>query len=760
MDKEELKQAALEYHKTSPEGKLAIVATKPMETQRDLALAYSPGVAAACEEIAQDASTASLYTARGNLLAVISNGTAVLGLGAIGALASKPVMEGKAVLFKKFANINVFDIEVNETDIDKFVDIVAALEPTFGGINLEDIKAPECFEIERKLIERCQIPIFHDDQHGTAIIVASAVVNGLKIVGKDLGNVVIAVSGAGAAAIACLNLLLDLGAKRGNIFLCDSKGVVHDQREDKVNPYKTPYIQKTDKRTLDDALKGADIFLGLSKADLLKGEDLKGMAKDPLIFALSNPVPEIMPDIALKARPDAIIATGRSDFPNQVNNVLCFPFIFRGALDVGATQINKEMKIACVKAISELARKEVQQQIIATYGEGDFNFGKDYIIPKPFDPRLITAIAPAVAEAAMKSGVATRPIEDMEQYRQKLTSFVYRTAQIMRPVYDGAIKNPARIAYAEGEDYRVLDAVQQAVDEGLAKPILIGRESVIQNRIDRLGLRLKKGQDYELCDPEDDPRYREYWQYYHELLGREGITPEDARRIIRVNNTVIASIMVKRGEADSLIAGAVGHYHKHLENLEKIFGTQERSHLFALSLIVTAKRNIFIADTHVQTHKTAEDIAYMTVQASEYIKRLGIIPKVALLSHSNFGTSNLESAVKMRNAVKILHQQYPDLQVEGEMHADTAFDAVLRDSQLTDNKLQGGANLLITPTIEAGNISYNMVKKLADGLVVGPIILGLQKPVSLITTAISAHGLLNMTALTSSNVYHHKLTEK
>ncbi len=755
MDKNELKEAALEYHRNSPPGKLAIVATKPMETQRDLSLAYSPGVAAACEAISQNANLAFEYTARGNLLAVISNGTAVLGLGAIGALASKPVMEGKAVLFKKFANIDVFDIEVNETDIDKFVDIVAALEPTFGGINLEDIKAPQCFEIEKRLIERCHIPIFHDDQHGTAIIVSAAIVNGLKIVGKKIEEVTITVSGAGAAALACLDLLQQLGLKREHVFLCDSRGVIYQGRDQEPDIYKDPYRQNTNKRTLCDALEGADIFLGLSKANLLVGKDVLTMAKEPLIFGLSNPTPEIMPDDALKHRPDAIIATGRSDFSNQVNNVLCFPFIFRGALDVGATQINIEMKKACVIAISELAQKEVSQQIIAAYGDDDFSFGKDYIIPKPFDPRLITAIAPAVAKAAMDSGVATRPITDMEAYKQKLTNFVYRTAQVMRPIYESSIQHPASIVYAEGEDYRVLDAVQQTVDEKLAKPILIGREIVVKSRIEKLGLRLEQNRDYELCDPENDPRYREYWQLYHDLLGRNGITPEDARHVIRTNNTVIASLMVKRGEADSLICGSIGHYHKHLKHLEKIFGTNQREHLFALSLIVSAKRNVFIADTHVQTHSSAEEMAHITLQAAEYIKRLGIHPRVALISHSNFGTSRDASAGKMRHAVQILHKQHPDLEVEGEMHADTAFNNILRSNHLQSNKLGGAANLLMMPTIEAANISYNAIKVLADGMVVGPIILGLSHPVSLVTNSISAHGLLNITALTSSNVFYH-----
>ncbi|MCH9853038.1 MAG: NADP-dependent malic enzyme [Alphaproteobacteria bacterium] len=756
MDKEELKQAALDYHAQAPAGKLAITATKPMVTQRDLSLAYSPGVASACLAIEENPEDAAKYTARGNLLAVVSNGTAVLGLGAIGALASKPVMEGKAVLFKKFANINVFDIEVDETDIDKFVDIVAALEPTFGGINLEDIKAPQCFEIERKLIERCNIPIFHDDQHGTAIIVCAAIINALQIVDKKIENVTMTVSGAGAAAIACLGLLVNLGMRKENIFLCDSRGVVHEGRDTKPDQYKDPYRQKTDKRTLQDALENADIFLGLSKADLLKGKDIEVMAKSPLIFGLSNPVPEIMPDDALAHRPDAILATGRSDFPNQVNNVLCFPFLFRGALDVGATEINIEMKKAAVYAIAELARREVNQQILLAYGDEDFKFGKDYIIPKPFDPRLLTAIAPAVAQAAMDSNVATRPLKDMEAYKQRMHSYVYRTSSLMRPLYAVAKMSPARIVYADGEDFRVLDAVQQAVIEGIAKPIIIGRKAVVQKRIERLNIKLELGQDYELCDPEDDPRYRDYWEYYQNIQQRHGVTAEDARRIVRTNPTVIASIMVHRGEADSLICGATGRYHAHLRELVSVFTPPAHDRVFALTAVSTAKRDVFLADTHVQTPKDAEDIVNIAIRAAEYVKSLGIEPKVALLSHSQFGTSENRSALKMRAAVRILHEQYPDIQVEGEMHADAAFDEAIRNLHICDSKLKGAANILIFPTIEAGNTAYNCIKVLADGVVVGPVLMGLSHPVSLVTNSITAHGMLNITAVTAANLAYSK----
>ncbi len=756
MDKEELKQAALDYHSVEPAGKLAIVATKPMVTQRDLSLAYSPGVASACLAIEENPADAAKYTARANLIAVISNGTAVLGLGAIGALASKPVMEGKAVLFKKFANIDVFDIEVNETDVDKFVDIVAALEPTFGGVNLEDIKAPQCFEIEKRLIERCNIPIFHDDQHGTAIIVCSAILNALEVVGKEIDEVTLTVSGAGAAAIACLNLLVNLGLKKENVFMCDSRGVVYEGRDEKPDQYKDPFRQKTNKRTLEDALEGADIFLGLSKADLLKGKDIITMAKSPIIFGLSNPTPEIMPSDALEHRPDAIIATGRSDFPNQVNNVLCFPFLFRGALDVGASEINIEMKKAAVYAIAELAQREVNQQILLAYGDEEFKFGKEYIIPKPFDPRLLTAIAPAVAKAAMDSGVATRPIPDLEAYTQKLQGYVYSTSLLMRPAYDIAKQNPAKIVFAEGEDYRVLDTIQQAIFEGIAKPIIIGREAVVKSRIEKLNLKLEKGRDYELCDPQDDPRYREYWECYHKSQCRNGVTAADARRIVRTNNTVIASIMVDRGEADALICGVSGQYHDHLTNLVNLFGTPERKKLFALTAIKTPQRHIFFADTHVQTHHAPEDIMHIAVQASDFLKHMGIEPKVALVSHSQFGTIQNDSAMKMREATRMLHEKYPHIQVEGEMHADAAFDEKLRDVQIENSRLTGQANLLIFPTIEAANITYNTVKSVANGIVVGPILMGLKRPVSLVSNAVTAHGLLNMTALTSANVFFKK----
>ena len=760
MNKEELKQAALDYHSSAPAGKLAIVATKPMVTQRDLSLAYSPGVASACLEIEANPEDAVKYTARGNLIAVISNGTAVLGLGAIGALASKPVMEGKAVLFKKFANIDVFDIEVDETDVDKFVDIVAALEPTFGGINLEDIKAPQCFEIEAKLKERCNIPIFHDDQHGTAIIVCSAIINALKVVNKKIEDVTLTVSGAGAAAIACLDLLVELGLSRKNVLMCDSRGVVYEGRDEKPDLYKDPYRQKTNKRTLLDALDGADIFLGLSKGDLLKGKDIKDMAKSPIIFGLSNPIPEIMPADALEHRPDAIIATGRSDFPNQVNNVLCFPFLFRGALDVGAKEINVEMKKAAVYAIAGLAEKEVNQEILLAYRGENFAFGKDYIIPKPFDSRLLTEIAPAVAKAAMDSGVAKRPIADLGAYCQKLNSFVYRTASMMRPAYEAAKKNPARIVFAEGEDFRVLDAIHNAVNDGLAMPIIIGREAVVKSRIEKLNLKLEKGRDYELCDPEDDPRYREYWQHYHKINGRSGVTAADAHNIVRTNHTVIASIMVHRGEADSLVCGVTGSYHNHLKDLVDIFGDHENKKLFALTAISTERRNLFIADTHVQTHQTAENIVHLALEAAKYVEGMGIDPNIALLSHSQFGTHDDESAVKMREAVRILHERHPELHVDGEMHADSAFDGAVRALQLEGGKLEGSANILIMPTIEAANITYNAIKTLANGVVVGPIIMGLDRPVSLVTNSITAHGLLNMIALTSSSVHLHKQNKK
>jgi len=745
---EDLDQHALIYHRMKPAGKLSIVATKPMANQRDLSLAYSPGVAAACNAIVDDPAEAATVTARGNLVAVISNGTAVLGLGNIGPLASKPVMEGKAVLFKKFANVDVFDIEVDEYEIEKFCDIVAALEPTFGGINLEDIKAPECFEIESRLRERMNIPVFHDDQHGTAIIAAAAVYNALELVGKKFEDIKIVCSGAGAAALACLNMMLSMGAKQENILVCDRSGVVHVDRNEEMDKYKSVFAQKTDLRTLDQAIEGADVFLGLSGPGVLKPEMVKKMGSSPVILALANPTPEIDPALAKEAREDAIICTGRSDFPNQVNNVLCFPFIFRGALDVGATTINEEMKIACVKAIASLARREVSEVVAKAYGEQAGGFGRDSIIPRPFDPRLIMEIAPAIAKAAMDSGVATRPIEDFDAYRQQLSEFVFRSGTVMKPVFDQAIEAPKRVVYCEGEDDRVLRAVQIVVDDGIARPILIARREVLLRRIEKLGLRLKVDRDFELCDPENDPRFSEYRAHYHDVLGRCGVTPVNAGTIVRTSTTVIGSIMLERGEADAMLCGVTGRFRQHIGHVRDIIGLKDGVRdLSALTMMVLEKGIYFLADTHVTIEPTSEELAEMAVMAAVEARRFGIEPKVALLSHSNFGSSQEGCSLRMRAAVEILHRDHPELEVDGEMHADTALDQGLRDSLLPGSKLKGEANILIMPSIDAANIAYNVVKKLANGLTVGPMLIGASKPAHVLTNSVTARGIVNMSAL-------------
>lgn len=744
---ENINKLSLEYHRLPPKGKLAVVATKSLANQHDLSLAYSPGVAAPCLAIEKNPHLVSEYTARGNLIAVISNGTAVLGLGAIGALASKPVMEGKAVLFKKFAGIDVFDLEVDETDIDKFVDAISILEPSFGGINLEDIKAPECFEIEKKLQERMKIPVFHDDQHGTAIIVSAATLNGLELMGKKIEKVKIVASGAGAAALACLNLLVDMGAKTENITVTDIDGVVYKGRS-QMDPYKAIYAQETEKRTLGDALEGADVFLGLSAAGVLKPEILKKMSPKPLIFALANPVPEIMPEEAKKIFPEAIIATGRSDYPNQVNNVLCFPFLFRGALDVGATAINKEMKIACVKAIASLARKEVSDVVSDAYEHASFNFGSEYIIPTPFDPRLILEIAPAVAKAAMDSGVATRPIEDFSQYQQKLTEFVYRSGLVMRPVFNSAKKDVKRVVYAEGEELRVLQAVQIITDEGFAYPVLIGRRNVVKARIKKLGLRLEEGNHFELCDPEDDSRYRKYWQLYHDLMGRKGVTPVLARSAVRNNVTLIASLMLQRDEVDAMVCGVVGRYHDHLKEIRDVIGNAENTHhLVALTILALNSGPLFICDTHVGEIKTAGDIAEMTILAIDEMKRFGIEPKVALVSSSNFGSSHGAQKSNLREAVKMLHHMLPDVEIDGEMHADSALRPEIRKELLPNSRLKGVANLLIMPSLDAANITYNALKVLCEGQAIGPVLRGTAKPAHILTNSTSARGIVNVTAL-------------
>ncbi|WP_250452259.1 NADP-dependent malic enzyme [Caballeronia sp. ATUFL_M2_KS44] len=747
-----LREAALDYHEFPTPGKVAIAPTKQMINQRDLALAYSPGVAFACEEIVADPLNAARFTARSNLVGVVTNGTAVLGLGNIGPLASKPVMEGKAVLFKKFAGIDVFDIELNETDPHKLVDVIAALEPTFGGINLEDIKAPDCFIVEREARKRMKIPVFHDDQHGTAIVVAAAITNGLKVVGKDIGEVKLVASGAGAAALACLDLLVDLGMKLENIYVTDLAGVVYKGRVELMDPDKERFARETSARTLAEVIEGADVFLGLSAGGVLKQEMVKGMAAKPLILALANPTPEILPELALEVRPDAVLATGRTDYPNQVNNVLCFPFIFRGALDAGATTITKEMEIAAVNAIAELARQE-QSDIVATaYGIQDLSFGPEYLIPKPFDPRLIVKIAPAVAKAAMESGVATRPIEDMDAYEQHLQQFVYHSGTTMKPVFQLARSvepEKKRIVFAEGEEERVLRAVQIAVDEKIAKPILIGRPAVIEQRITKFGLRLTPGADFTVVDTDHDERYRDFWQTYYSMMARKGISQQMAKLEMRRRTTLIGSMLVKKGEADGMICGTVSTTHRHLHFIDQVIGKKDGCNVYAaMNALVLPGRQIFIVDTHVNVDPTPEQLAEITIMAAEEVKRFGIVPKIALLSHSNFGTSNAPSAQKMRDVLAILKERAPDLDVDGEMHGDVALDARLRKEVLPESTLEGDANLLILPNIDAANISYNLLKTAAgSGIAIGPILLGAAKPVHVLTASATVRRIVNMTAL-------------
>ena len=745
MVTEDLREAALRYHREPTPGKIAIAPSKRLVNQRDLSLAYSPGVAAACEAIVDDASSAAELTARGNLVAVVTNGTAVLGLGNIGPLGAKPVMEGKAVLFKKFAGIDVFDLEVDATEVDRFVDIVAALEPTFGGINLEDIKAPECFAVEERLRERMSIPVLHDDQHGTAIIVAAAIRNGLHLIGKDLRQARLVTSGAGAAALACIRLLNNMGLPREQITLTDIDGVVHTRR-DNLNPYLAPFAQDTDARTLDDVITGADIFLGLSAPGVLTSAMVKKMAAQPLIMALANPTPEIMPEEARAARDDAIIATGRSDYPNQVNNVLCFPFIFRGALDVGATRINEAMKVACVHAIADLARREESDIGAGAYEAEPTRFGPTYLIPRPFDPRLITAVAPAVARAAMESGVATRPVEDFKAYEARLSQFVFRSGLVMKPLFMRARTQQKRIVYAEGESRSVLHAVQNVLDEGIAEPILIGRPDVVGHRIDRYGLRFQPGREVELVDPQDDPRYREYWTLYHDIMGRRGVARDEARFLVRTNNTVIASLMLRRGEADALICGTEGRYHRHLRHVLDIVGRRPGvRQLSALAVLIMARGTYFMVDTHVTPEPSAEEIAEMTMLAAEEVRRFGIAPKIALLSHSNFGSSDQPSARKMRAAMRLLREK-SDLEVEGEMHADAALIPDLRDELLPGNKLDGEANVFVMPCLDAANISFYLLRSLGEGVAVGPLLIGAAKPAYILTQSVTSRGILNMSA--------------
>ena len=748
-----LRDAALEYHRAPTRGKISITPTKPLSNQRDLSLAYSPGVAYACLEIHRDPSLAAEFTSRGNLVGVITNGSAVLGLGDIGPLAGKPVMEGKGCLFKKFAGIDVFDIELAEKDPDKLVEVIAALEPTLGGINLEDIKAPECFYIERKLRERLQIPVFHDDQHGTAIISAAALLNGLELVDKKIDEVRITVSGAGAAAIACLDLMVALGVDANNILVCDSKGVIHEGREGNLDESKAPYVRKTDARTLADAMRGADVFLGCSAPGVVDAAMVESMARQPIILALANPEPEIRPEVAKAVRPDCIIATGRSDYPNQVNNVLCFPYIFRGALDSGATTINEEMKLACVTEIAALAKAEISDEVAAAYAGQELVFGPDYIIPKPFDSRLILRIAPAVAEAAARSGVARRPVADLASYRESLQRYITHTGIFMRPVFDTARAITKRVVYAEGEDSRVLRAVQTVVDEGLARPILIGRPGVIAMRIQKDGLRIVPGTDFELVDPEDDPRFKEYWSDYHALMGRDGVTPEMAKAALRRSTTTIAAMMVRRGDADAMLCGLVGRFEAHLEHVTNILGLSEDSSVLAtMNAVMLPEQSLFITDTFVNENPSAEQLAEIARLAVDELRRFGIPPKVAFLSHSMFGSSNRASARKMRAARDIFSKANPDIPCDGEMHGDAALSEDLRETFLPDSTLSGNANLLVMPNLDAANILFNVLKITGGkGITVGPILLGARAAVHVLTPQSTVRRIVNMTALAAAD---------
>ncbi|MFY7865639.1 NADP-dependent malic enzyme [Roseateles sp.] len=753
-----LRDAALDYHRSPTRGKIAVTPTKALSNQRDLSLAYSPGVAYPCLDIEKDPSLAADYTSRANLVGVITNGTAVLGLGDIGPLAAKPVMEGKGCLFKKFAGIDVFDIELAERDPDKLVDIIAAMEPTLGGVNLEDIKAPECFYIEKKLKERMNIPVFHDDQHGTAIISSAALLNGLELVGKDIGGVKLAVSGAGAAAIACLDVMVGLGLKRENIFVCDSKGVIQDQREDakagKLDESKQRYCQTTASRSLADVVNGADVFLGCSAAGVLTAEMVKTMAASPIILALANPEPEIRPELAKAVRPDCIIATGRSDYPNQVNNVLCFPYIFRGALDCGASKITEEMKLACVREIAALAKAETSDEVAAAYAGEELHFGPEYLIPKPFDARLILRIAPAVAQAAADSGVAERPIADMAAYRQSLERYVYQTGMFMRPVFTAAKANPARVIYAEGEDERVLRAVQVALDEGIVKPTLIGRPEVIASRIERAGLRLKLGEDVAIIDPSNDARFRQYWEAYHQVMGRQGVTPEMAKAAVRRSATTIGALAIKLGDADAMICGMVGRFDNHLEHVSDLIGLKPGARNFAtMNALMLDEHTLFLTDTFVNDQPDAEQLAEIAAMAADEVRRFGLPPKLAFVSHSMFGSSKRPSAVKMRRARELFTQHAPDVECDGEMHGDAALSESVRNTFLPDSTLKGAANLLVLPSLDAANILFNVLKVTAGkGVTVGPILLGTAAPVHILTPSATVRRIVNMTALAVADV--------
>ena len=750
-----LKRSALDYHEADPPGKIAIHATKPVANQRDLSLAYTPGVAHACTAIAENPADASRYTARGNLVGVITNGTAVLGLGDIGPLASKPVMEGKAVLFKKFAGIDVFDIEVAEKDPKMFIEAVARLEPTFGGINLEDIKAPECFEIEKGLKERMKIPVFHDDQHGTAIVVAAGILNGLKVVGKNIADIKLVTSGAGAAALACLNQLVSLGLKRENVWVTDIKGVVYKGRVELMDPYKEPYAKETNARTLAEVMKDADVFLGVSAGGVVSKDMVASMAPRPLVFALANPTPEIMPEDVRAARSDAIIASGRTDYPNQINNVLCFPFIFRGALDVGATTINEEMKAAAVKALASIAESEASDIVMSAYGTDTLVFGPDYLLPKPFDPRLIIEIAAAVAKAAMASGVATRPIADFAAYREKLSGFVYRSGFVMKPLFDAAKRehrrSAKRIVYAEGEHPYVLQAASQVIAEGIGRPILVGRRDNITRMISHLGLRIKPEQDFDLFDQTSDKRVPAITEEYQRLVIREGISPSHAQRVVRAGSTVVAGLLLRRGDADAMICGSVGRYHTHLRHVEQVVGKAGGVRGFAtLSGLILPQGPLFMADTYVSYDPQPEHLAEITLLACEQLRRFGIEPKVALLSHSNFGTETTPSASKMREVLSILNTWSPNLEVEGEMHSDAALSQFIRDEIFPSSRLKGTANLLIMPSLDAANIAFNLLKVASDAIVLGPVLLGASKPVHIVTPSATVRGLLNMSAIALS----------
>ena len=760
-----LRDAALDYHRAPTRGKISVTPTKALSNQRDLSLAYSPGVAYACLAIEEDPSLAADFTSRGNLVGVITNGTAVLGLGDIGPLAGKPVMEGKGCLFKKFAGVDVFDIELAERDPDKLIDIIAAMEPTLGGINLEDIKAPECFYIERELSKRMNIPVFHDDQHGTAIISSAALLNGLELVGKDIGAVKVAVSGAGAAAIACLDVMVGLGVKREHVFVCDSRGVIQSEREDakagKLDESKQRYCQVTAARTLADVVNGADVFLGCSAAGVLTPEMVKTMATQPIILALANPEPEIRPELAREARPDCIIATGRSDYPNQVNNVLCFPYIFRGALDCGATKITEGMKLACVREIAALAKAETSDEVAAAYAGQELAFGPEYLIPKPFDARLILRIAPAVAAAAAADGVATRPVADLDAYRQSLERFVYQTGMFMRPVFTAARAEKARVIYAEGEDERVLRAVQVALDEGLCRPTLIGRPAVLQSRIQRAGLRLKLGEDVAVIDPEDDPRFRQYWEAYHARMKRNGVTPEMAKSAVRRSNTAIGALAIELGDADAMICGMVGRFDRHLEQVRELVGLAPGARQFAaMNALMLEQMTLFITDTFVNDDPTAEELADIAAMAADEVRRFGMPPKLAFVSHSMFGSSTRPSAVKMRRAHEQFAAAHPEVECDGEMHGDAALSESVRHAFLPDSKLTGAANLLVLPTLDAANILFNVLKISAShGVTVGPILLGAAKPVHILTPSATVRRIVNMTALAVADVREARLAK-